>query len=261
MESDPPFDPKVWARLGGELGVLGLSVPEADGGVGGTLVDQAVAIEELGARAGVRPAVRHGLPRDPRIGRRSVRRGARRAARRPRRGTAHRGRRGGGPGGRIRSGRGHGDRRGRRGVGHGRPRWSMGASPMSCWSPRADPTGSLCTPSTPRRPGWSARRWPRSTSPAPRRTSPSPRRLRPLIAGPDETPRVSTMRCRSARRCWRSSRSAPPSICSTCRSSTRRPGCSSVGRSDRSRRSSTGSRICLSMSSTPDRRRITRSGR
>jgi alkylation response protein AidB-like acyl-CoA dehydrogenase len=49
MESDPPFDAKVWARLGSELGVLGLSVPENDGGVGGTLVDQAVAIEELGA--------------------------------------------------------------------------------------------------------------------------------------------------------------------------------------------------------------------
>lgn len=49
MESDPPFDPKSWARLGTELGVLGLSVSEADGGVGGTLVDQAVAVEELGA--------------------------------------------------------------------------------------------------------------------------------------------------------------------------------------------------------------------
>jgi alkylation response protein AidB-like acyl-CoA dehydrogenase len=49
MESDPPFDTKVWARLGAELGVLGLSVPEADGGVGGTLVDQAIAVEELGA--------------------------------------------------------------------------------------------------------------------------------------------------------------------------------------------------------------------
>ena len=49
MESDPPFDAKVWARLGTELGVLGLSVPEDDGGVGGTLVDQAVAVEELGA--------------------------------------------------------------------------------------------------------------------------------------------------------------------------------------------------------------------
>jgi alkylation response protein AidB-like acyl-CoA dehydrogenase len=49
MESDPPFDAKVWTRLGSELGVLGLSVPEADGGVGGSLVDQAVAVEELGA--------------------------------------------------------------------------------------------------------------------------------------------------------------------------------------------------------------------
>ena len=49
MESDPPFDPKAWTRLGTELGVLGLSVPEADGGVGGTLVDQAVAVETLGA--------------------------------------------------------------------------------------------------------------------------------------------------------------------------------------------------------------------
>jgi alkylation response protein AidB-like acyl-CoA dehydrogenase len=49
MESGPPFDAKVWGRLGAELGVLGLSVPEADGGVGGSLVDQAVAVEELGA--------------------------------------------------------------------------------------------------------------------------------------------------------------------------------------------------------------------
>jgi len=55
MESDPPFDQKVWARLGAELGVLGLSVPEADGGVGGTLVDQAVAIEELGAQLACGP--------------------------------------------------------------------------------------------------------------------------------------------------------------------------------------------------------------
>ena len=49
MESNPPFDPKVWARLGTELGVLGLAVPETQGGAGGTLVDQAVAVEELGA--------------------------------------------------------------------------------------------------------------------------------------------------------------------------------------------------------------------
>src|SRR6478735_7788217 len=55
MESDPPFDAKVWQRLGSELGVLGLSVPEADGGVGGTLVDQAIAVEELGAALATGP--------------------------------------------------------------------------------------------------------------------------------------------------------------------------------------------------------------
>ncbi|MCV7343944.1 acyl-CoA dehydrogenase family protein [Mycolicibacterium rhodesiae] len=49
MESEVSFDAKVWNRLGAELGVLGLSVPEDDGGVGGSLVDQAVAVEEFGA--------------------------------------------------------------------------------------------------------------------------------------------------------------------------------------------------------------------
>lgn len=49
MESDPPVDRALWARLGGELGVLGLAVPEADGGVGGNLVDHAVAVEQFGA--------------------------------------------------------------------------------------------------------------------------------------------------------------------------------------------------------------------
>ena len=62
----------MWARLGAELGVLGLSVPEADGGVGGTLVDQAVAVEEFGASTGLRTAVRHGVPGDSRAGRRPV---------------------------------------------------------------------------------------------------------------------------------------------------------------------------------------------
>ncbi len=57
MESDPPFDPAVWSRLGAELGVLALSVPEADGGVGGSLVDQAVAVEELGASLATGPLV------------------------------------------------------------------------------------------------------------------------------------------------------------------------------------------------------------
>jgi alkylation response protein AidB-like acyl-CoA dehydrogenase len=49
MESDVRFDPAVWRRLGTELGVLGMAVPEADGGVGGSLVDQAVAVEEFGS--------------------------------------------------------------------------------------------------------------------------------------------------------------------------------------------------------------------
>ncbi len=55
MESEPRFDRRVWQRLGSELGVLGLSVPEADGGVGGTLVDQGIAVEELGAALATGP--------------------------------------------------------------------------------------------------------------------------------------------------------------------------------------------------------------
>ncbi len=49
MESEKRFDRAIWRRLGSELGVLGMSVPESDGGVGGSLVDQAVAVEEFGA--------------------------------------------------------------------------------------------------------------------------------------------------------------------------------------------------------------------
>lgn len=49
METDAGHDPATWARLGSELGVLGLAVPEALGGAGGTLVDQAVVAEEFGA--------------------------------------------------------------------------------------------------------------------------------------------------------------------------------------------------------------------
>ena len=49
QESGEPFDTGLWRRLGSELGVLGLSVSEDDGGAGGCLVDQAVAVEEFGA--------------------------------------------------------------------------------------------------------------------------------------------------------------------------------------------------------------------
>ena len=55
MESEPRFDRKIWQRLGSELGVLGLSVPESDGGAGGSLVDQAIAVEELGAALATGP--------------------------------------------------------------------------------------------------------------------------------------------------------------------------------------------------------------
>ncbi|GHE79342.1 acyl-CoA dehydrogenase [Amycolatopsis deserti] len=49
MESTPAFDDKTWARLGSELGVLGLAVPEELGGSGGGLVEAAIVAEELGA--------------------------------------------------------------------------------------------------------------------------------------------------------------------------------------------------------------------
>ncbi|MFF0496489.1 acyl-CoA dehydrogenase family protein [Nocardia aobensis] len=49
MESTPAFDQKVWLRLGSELGVLGLGVPEELDGSGGGIVDAAIAIEELGS--------------------------------------------------------------------------------------------------------------------------------------------------------------------------------------------------------------------
>lgn len=49
MESSPACDPKTWGRLGSELGVLGLGVPEEVGGSGGGLVEAAILVEELGA--------------------------------------------------------------------------------------------------------------------------------------------------------------------------------------------------------------------
>lgn len=55
MESDVRFDPTVWSRLGSELGVLGLAVSSDDGGAGGSLVDQAVAVEEFGAHLACGP--------------------------------------------------------------------------------------------------------------------------------------------------------------------------------------------------------------
>ncbi|WP_338672114.1 acyl-CoA dehydrogenase family protein [Streptomyces sp. SCSIO 30461] len=42
------FDPGLWARLAAELGLPGIALPEAYGGVGGATMDLALAFEELG---------------------------------------------------------------------------------------------------------------------------------------------------------------------------------------------------------------------
>jgi alkylation response protein AidB-like acyl-CoA dehydrogenase len=42
------FDPAVWAQMG-ELGWLGVALPEAVGGFGGRFVDLALVLEQLGA--------------------------------------------------------------------------------------------------------------------------------------------------------------------------------------------------------------------
>jgi alkylation response protein AidB-like acyl-CoA dehydrogenase len=49
METDLGFDRGTWARLGSEIGALGLSVPESMGGSGAGLVEQAIVCEEFGA--------------------------------------------------------------------------------------------------------------------------------------------------------------------------------------------------------------------
>ncbi|MFJ8600147.1 acyl-CoA dehydrogenase family protein [Streptomyces shenzhenensis] len=49
MESELGYDPALWRRLGTDLGVLGLAVPEAYDGDGVGLVAQAVVVDELGA--------------------------------------------------------------------------------------------------------------------------------------------------------------------------------------------------------------------
>lgn len=49
MESPLGHDPALWRRLGTDIGVLGLAVPEAYGGDGVGLIAQAVVIDEFGA--------------------------------------------------------------------------------------------------------------------------------------------------------------------------------------------------------------------
>ena len=149
MESEVPFDAKVWNRLGSELGVLGLSVPEADGGVGGSLVDQAVAVEEFGAALACGPlfgtvylaipalvACPGGPARDELLGRAGG-------------GHPHRGVRRRRQGRRVRPGGGDSDRRRRHVYRHRRAGWSTRAPPTRSWSPQRLRTGSVCMRWTP----------------------------------------------------------------------------------------------------------------
>src|SRR5258708_30822627 len=46
--NDAGWDRKVWRHMG-ELGWLGVALPEAAGGLGGTLVDAGLIVEKLGA--------------------------------------------------------------------------------------------------------------------------------------------------------------------------------------------------------------------
>jgi alkylation response protein AidB-like acyl-CoA dehydrogenase len=48
IASEPGYDPAVWARLSGELGLTGLGIPEEYGGVGGGQVEHAAVFEEMG---------------------------------------------------------------------------------------------------------------------------------------------------------------------------------------------------------------------
>ena len=57
-ESGSGHDPELWAHLGG-MGVLGVLVPEDQGGFGGTEVDLVLLLEELGKAAAPGPIVEH----------------------------------------------------------------------------------------------------------------------------------------------------------------------------------------------------------
>lgn len=48
VETDAGYDRELWARMGTELGLAGLLVPEEHGGSGASLVDVSVVVEELG---------------------------------------------------------------------------------------------------------------------------------------------------------------------------------------------------------------------
>lgn len=48
MESDGGYDPELWRQLAGQLGLMGIAVPEEYGGGGGGAVELGLVLEELG---------------------------------------------------------------------------------------------------------------------------------------------------------------------------------------------------------------------
>jgi alkylation response protein AidB-like acyl-CoA dehydrogenase len=48
METPSGFDPAVWRRMGTELGLQGLAIPEEYGGAGGGMVEVGLVLEEMG---------------------------------------------------------------------------------------------------------------------------------------------------------------------------------------------------------------------
>ncbi|MFD9502979.1 acyl-CoA dehydrogenase family protein [Streptomyces sp. NPDC060035] len=48
MESSEGYDPALWRQLAGQLGLMGIAVPEKYGGSGGAAVELGVVLEELG---------------------------------------------------------------------------------------------------------------------------------------------------------------------------------------------------------------------
>ena len=260
METTEGYDPAVWKQMANELGLQSLHIPEEYGGQGFTFVELGIVLEEMGRallcapyfstvvlaanailNAGTddqkeRAAARHRV-----AARRSPRsRSPSRTASGTRRASRWR------PSGRRRlHARRHEDVRDRRP--HRRPH-RRGRPHRRHHAAR---TASRSSPSPATRPGL--------TRTAARDDGPDPqagparvlrRRGRSRSATPGAGWAALSQDARPGRGRPLATRwSAARSSCSRCRSSTPRTACSSVGRSARSRRSSTSAPTCCSRSS------------